>query len=267
MDIQLLVIFVLTFFIHVIGTLAYSVRIAGTRTGRIAVSFALFNILLLVSRTSNTFQAPLLAKRVEENIMAGITVGVAADFRWLLVAASLATVIGAALIPTFQRLFTRAVSSFSASRSISHLLLHAFSRGGVSYLRDSIHVPTKKNLAHLSEREGVPMGVVVLNTVAVAIWTVGVFSALYAGYLNEDLRVTASNLSAVVNGLATIILFVVIDPYLSVVTDDVVEGKTTEGTLRRAIFWMVGSRLAGTVLAQALLVPAALLIAFVAGWI
>ena len=60
MDKGLLLIFVLTFVIHLIGTLAYSVRIAGTRTRRIAISLSLFNILVLVSRTSNSFAAPLL---------------------------------------------------------------------------------------------------------------------------------------------------------------------------------------------------------------
>lgn len=49
MDINLAIICLLTFIIHLIGTLAYSVRIAGVRTRRIAVSFALFNILALVS--------------------------------------------------------------------------------------------------------------------------------------------------------------------------------------------------------------------------
>ena len=65
MDSGLLVICALTFVIHLIGTLAYSVRIAGTRTRRIALSLSLFNVLVLISRTSNSFQAPLLAKRVK----------------------------------------------------------------------------------------------------------------------------------------------------------------------------------------------------------
>jgi hypothetical protein len=47
-------------------------------------------------------------------------------------------------------------------------------------------------------------------------------------------------------------------------TDDVIEGKVTEGQFRKAIVWLVGSRFAGTVLAQVLLVPAAFLIASVA---
>ena len=63
---------VLTFVIHLIGTLAYAVRIAGVRTRRIAVSFALFNVLVLVSRTSNSFQGPFLAKRIEAALRDGI---------------------------------------------------------------------------------------------------------------------------------------------------------------------------------------------------
>ncbi len=91
-----------------------------------------------------------------------------------------------------------------------------------------------------------------------------IFASLYAGYLNPELRVTSSTLSSVVNGVATIIMFVFIDPPMSVMTDDVVEGKVSEPQFRKAIVWLVGSRIAGTLLAQALLVPAALFIAFVA---
>ena len=53
MDVQLAILCILTFVIHRIGTLAYAVRIAGVRTRRIAVSFALFNTLVFVSLTSN----------------------------------------------------------------------------------------------------------------------------------------------------------------------------------------------------------------------
>ena len=55
-----------------------------------------------------------------------------------------------------------------------------------------------------------------------------------------------------------------IDPHMSGMTDDVVEGRVSESSFRRAVVWLVGSRLAGTLLAQLLLVPSALLIAYVA---
>ena len=264
MDLQLFLLFALTFVIHLIATLAYSVRIAGTRTGKVALSLALFNILVLVSRTSNSFQAPLLAKRVERNLLHGTTAGAAADFRWLLLATTLATLVGAVLIPTFQRLFGRAVAAFTVYRSVPRLLSHGFSKAGADYARRSVTVPVRENLTNLSTRRRLSGRILLFNVAATAISTVGVFASLYAAYLNPHLRVTASSLSSVINGAATIFMAIFIDPYLSVLTDDVMGGKVTEGFFRRSVVWLVGSRLVGTVAAQALLLPAALLIATLA---
>ncbi|HMC47940.1 MAG TPA: DUF2837 family protein, partial [Caballeronia sp.] len=142
MDTQLLIICALTFVIHVIATLAYAVRIAGVRTRRIAVSFALFGIIALVSRTANSFQGPFLAKRVEEDLAHHVQQGMLADFRLFLLAATVATVIGALLIPTFQRYFSRAVIHFQIHRSLPRLALHVFSRGGISYIRGGARLPS-----------------------------------------------------------------------------------------------------------------------------
>ncbi len=264
MDAQLAIICFLTFVIHLIGTLAYSVPLAGVRTRRIAVSFALFNVLVLVSRTSNSFQGPFLAKRVEQNLAHPVSNALLADFRWLLFSATCATIVGALLIPTFQRLFSRAVVHFQVHRSIPQLLLHGFSRGGIGHIREAVSLPAKANLTQLRLQPVVSPGVMTMNIVAVALWTVGVFASLYAGYLNPDLRVTASTLSSIVNGLATIVMFVFIDPQMSMMTDDVMEGRLSESTFRRALVWLVGSRFAGTLLVQLLLVPSAGLIVLVA---
>jgi hypothetical protein len=264
MDLQLAILCILTFVIHLIGTLAYAVRIAGVRTRRIAVSFALFNILVLVSRTSNSFQGPFLAKRIEENIQHGAEHGLLGDFRWLLLSATLATVFGAFLIPTFQRIFSRAVRHFQVNRSIPQLLMRGLFKGGLTQLKDVASLPAAANVTQMRVGHGISYWVILLNVAAVALWTIGVFASLYAGYLNPELRVTSSTLSSVVNGVATIMMFVFIDPHMSVMTDDVVEGKVSESQFRKAIVWLVGSRIAGTLLAQALLVPAALFIAFIA---
>ncbi|QJE02777.1 DUF2837 family protein [Massilia forsythiae] len=264
MDSQLLLLCFLTFVIHLIGTLAYSVRIAGIRTRRIAVSLALFSILMLVSRTSNSFLGPFLAKRVETNLDGPAGALLLADFRWLLVAASLATVAGALLIPTFQRVFCRAVLHFQVHRSIPKLILHGFFKGGLSYVRDVASAPAAANVGAIRHGHGVSRRITALNISATALWTVGVFASLYAGVLDPSVRVTSSTLSSIINGGATIMMAVFIDPHMSGMTDDVIEGKIGEGQFRKAVVWLVGSRLAGTVVAQALLVPAALLIAAVA---
>lgn len=264
MDLQLLVLCALSFVIHLIGTLAYAVRIAGVRTGRIAVSFALFNVLVLVSRTSNSFQGPFLAKRIEQGLSHGAAAALLSDFRWLLAAASLATVAGALLVPTFQRAFSKAVLHFQVHRSVPRLLLHACFKGGLTQLADMRRAPSMANIRTLHSARQIGFGTLGLNTLAVALWTIGVFAALYAGCVKPELRVTCSSLSSVINGVATLLMFVLIDPQMSVMTDDVVEGRTSDAEFRNAIVWLVGSRLAGTLLGQVLLVPAAQLIAGIA---
>jgi hypothetical protein len=262
MDVQLLVLCALTFVIHLIGALAYAVRIAGVRTRRIAVSFALFNILVLVSRASNSFQGPFLSKRIEKGLLNGADAHLLSDFRWLLLSASLAALVGTLAVPTFQRIFSRAVEHFQVNRSIPRLLLHGFAKGGLSYIRDAATVPSVEHLKGLRRRAVVR--VIILNVAAQALLTVGVFAALYAGYLNPQFRVTSVSLSSVINGVATILLFVFIDPHLSIMTDDVMDGRTSEASFRRAVVWLAGSRVAGTMIAQAMLVPAAIAITMVA---
>lgn len=263
MTTQIVIALILTFVINLITTLSYSVRIVGIRTGRIAISFALFNILVLVSRTANGFQAPLLAKTVENDIKIGVFDNLD-TFRLIILSCSIATIIGAFLIPTFQRILSKAVNDFSIHKSMGKLLLHSFSKAGVLYLKDNMTIPTKENITSIKFDNEFPWRIFILNIFAVAILTIGVLSAVYASYLNPDYRTTASNLSAFINGFATILMFVFIDPHLSAMTDDVTLGKCSEATFRKYIVYMTVARLLGTVLAQVLFLPGAQLLAWIA---
>jgi hypothetical protein len=267
MDLQLIGLCGLTFVIHFIGSMAYAARIAGVRTRRIAISFALFNVLVLVSRTSNTFQGPFLAKRIEAGLARGAQPHLLADFRWLLFSATIATLIGALTVPTFQRLFSRAVWHFQTHRSMPKLLIQTFAGQGLSYARSALTMPTASHLKSIRPGRELSLSVFAMNVGAQALVTVAVFASLYAGSLNPAYRVTASTLSAVINGFATILLFMFIDPYLSVMTDDVVESRTSEATFRRAVVGLAGTRVVGTLVAQVIFVPAAMLLALVASHI
>ncbi|MDE2435098.1 MAG: lipid II flippase Amj family protein [Sphingomonadales bacterium] len=267
MDRQLLIICVLTAAINLIGTLAYAARIAGVRTRRIAMSFALFNILVLVSRTSNSFLGPFLAKRIENRIKTGGGDALFSDFQIVLGSATLAVAIGIMLVPSGQRMFARAIGYFQKNRSTARLVLRTASPVGLRTIRQAIRPPSLVHLRNLGKERGVGWGVLIANCLAQALITVGVLASLYAGYLNPEFRVTASQLSAVINGFATILLFALIDPQLSVMTDDVVEGRISESLFRRTIVWISFSRLAGTMLAQVLLLPSARAIAWIANYV
>jgi hypothetical protein len=263
MTTQVVIVLLLTFVINLITTLSYSVRIVGIRTGRIAISFALFNILVLVSRTANGFQAPLLAKTVETDIQAGVLEN-SGVFRLIILSCSFATIIGAFLIPTFQRVLSRAVVNFSTHKSMGKLLLHGFSKAGILYFKENMTIPATENISNIKLDREFPWRIFILNTIAVAILTIGVLSAVYASYLTPEYRTTASNLSAFINGLATILMFAFIDPHLSAMTDDVTLGKCSEATFRRYIVYMTIARLLGTIAAQLLFLPGAQLLAWTA---
>ena len=263
MTTQVIIVLILTFIINLITTLSYSVRIVGIRTGRIAISFALFNILVLVSRTANGFQAPLLAKTVENNIKNGIF-NDEITFRAIILSCTVATFIGAVLIPTFQRILSKAVINFSTHKSIPKLIVYGFSKTGILYFKDNLAIPAKENITQISTETQFPWKIFIINVLAVAITTIGVLSAVYASYLNPDYRTTASNLSAFINGFATILMFVIIDPHLSAMTDDVMLGKCSETTFRKYIVYMTIARLLGTIVAQLIFTPAAQFLAWLA---
>jgi len=266
MSTQIIIVLGLTFLINLITTLSYAVRIVGIRTGRIAVSFALFNILVLISRTANGFQAPLLAKTIETNINSGIGENLF-EFRLIILSCTVATILGGFLIPTFQRILSIAVKKFSIYKSVPKLLMYGFTKSGVTSIKDSLVIPSPKNISAIHFQADFPWKVFLMNVIAVAIITIGVLSSLYAGYIDPDFRTTASSLSAVINGIATILMFIFIDPFLSIMTDDVVLGKTKESLFRKYIVYMVFARVLGTIIAQFIFIPSSGLIAWIAGMI
>lgn len=185
-------------------------------------------------------------------------------FRWILFSTTVATVVGALLLPTFIKLFGKTVESFSFHRSIPRLLIHGFSKSGVEQFKKSITPPSKENFSHIKNVKKIPKRIVLINTIAFSISTVGVVASLYAGSLNPDLRATCTTLASVINGMSTILLFLFVDPFVSMMTDDVIRGEVNEIDFDRCIIFIVGGLIIGTIMAQFLLVPAAGIIGFIA---
>jgi hypothetical protein len=249
--------------ISFIGTLAYAIRLVGVRTGRVAVSFALFNVLMLVSRTASTFQVPLLTKFVEKNSGAAELLSV---FNLIIILSGIGSVIGALAIPTFQRIFCKAVTSFSTDRSIAKLIYHSFSKAGILYIKESVAIPSKLYITKLMFIK-LPKKILIYNILTVSMITVGAVSPVFAGSIEPSLRATCITLSAVINGIATILMSIFIDPQLSIMTDDVIEGKVTHEDFQSCVVGMVFTKVLGTFLSLLFLVPSAQLIVKIARFI
>jgi hypothetical protein len=257
----------LTFLIHLILTSAHAVQLTAVRTKRITTSFALFNLVLLVSRTAVSFQSPLLAKWIESHMQQGLSVGTF-QFRLIILMSTFGTIAGAFLIPSFQRLLSKAVIKFNDKKSISKLLYFGFRKSSLKQLPGHFRLPDSDNFRLSSYLiKEFPLKIFILSMLVNALITTGVLSSLYAGFIDPSVRATSSTLVSVVNGGAMIILMIFIDPYLSLLTDAVVNDNFPEATFRKTIRVVVISKLLGTVLAQFLFIPFAYLITIVANWI
>jgi len=283
-----LVIVILTLVVHLISTLAYSVRVAGVRTRRLLTAFSLYNIIYLLASVSNTIQAPLLTSVMEHGIKAvlmdaGITGSaeqliyheayreqlslLAGQIRLVIVASTFGTLLGAALIPVFIRIFIRAIRLFEEKGSVAG----AFLKLAASFLQRGERPVRRHSLLSFTsirklagKKLSIPINFLLANIVVTGLYTTGVLSALYAGAMFPDFRSTAAMLAAMVNGIATVLGAVVVEPAAASITDEALRGDRDETDVKQMAFYMALTRLAGTILAQALFLPGAYFIKFLA---
>jgi len=79
--------------------------------------------------------------KIEENLAAGSTSGGLTDLRWLLASATVATLVGAVLIPTVQRLLSISVDAFGRRRSVLAVLRRAASPAVLAHVREAAVLP------------------------------------------------------------------------------------------------------------------------------
>lgn len=259
-----------TFLIHVTETMAYTLRLAGTRTGRIAIALSFVTSTLLVSRLSNMFQAPILGALVDGAILTGTSSAIenlVIQFRWVIFSAFLGAAVGMILTPTCVTLFTAAIRSFAKTGSLPKTVLLACRPRHFQAWKNSFRRPRLSMFRHIHWRS-LPKTFLILNLLVASIYTIGVLCALLAGALAPQYRATAIQLSGIVNGLATIMFTLFVDPAGARVTDDVARGNRPEQDLISVVFFLQAGRLFGTlILAQLLLMPFTYYILSVTLWL
>ena len=259
---KVLFIFLFLFVIHSVETLAYAVRLSGARVRLIASALSLFNIMVIVSRLANMMQQPFTGSLIDTARKENTLEFVEGQFRVLITASTFGTLFGILLLPTFIALFSRAIIHLSEEKGsvpalIKKGITFEYIKRGVKHFR----LPRFTYLKDITIKD-IPMKLLLINMVITAIYTIGVLSALYAALLAPDRASTAIMASGLVNGIATILLVIFIDPKISVLADDVVNQRGSYLTLKRMSVMMITSRLLGTILAQALFIPGAWYIAW-----
>ncbi|MDN7240832.1 lipid II flippase Amj family protein [Planococcus sp. N028] len=259
---KLLLIALFVLIIHSIETLAYAVRLSGARVRLLASALSLFNVMVMVSRLANMMQQPFTGSLVDSAPQNNALAFVESQYRVIIGSSTLGTVIGILLLPTFISIFSRAIIHLSEERgSIPGLVKKGMT---VTYIKRGFthfHLPKLSYLKNVRLAD-IPVKLFLINMVITAIYTIGVLSALYAAVLVPERATTAIMASGLINGLATILLIIFVDPKISVLADDVINQRGSYLKLKNVALLMITSRLLGTVLAQVFFLPGAKYIAW-----
>lgn len=254
--------------VTMIETLAYSTRIAGTRVKLIATAISLFSTLVIISRFSTMIQQPLTAKLIADAPSTNKLFFIEEQYRILIGVTSVGVLFGILLFPTFVNIFARAIVQLSNEKgSVISTFTKNLNIKSMKKIVKCFRLPKLSYLQGITLKT-IPKRLFVFNVFVSAIFTIGVLSSLYASMLvPEDYAQAALMSSGVINGVATIILTLFIDPKASVLADRVMNEQCDYIYIKSYSLTMISSKFIGTILAQILFIPAAYYVAWFAEWI
>jgi len=256
-----------------IAIAAYAARYAGVTTRRIATAISLFSLLVTASRLAALFMTPSLgaladgtanaALREHRTVVTPQSLHVFdAQMRIIIAAGSVGILLGAVLLPMFLAAFTRGIASFERRGSIPSALIRLLDPAVMVWLLRHLR-PRRFSLRDFPISH-VPRTLLAANVVLFAVYAVGVVASYYASVIDLGARTTASGLSGLVNGIGTVAFALFIDPNTALIVDQTVRDERPRQDVAAMIFWLVVTAFVGTLLAQLILVPAAVYIAAVA---
>lgn len=263
---QLAIVFLFTTMVHAIETGALAARLAGVRTGRLALSQSLYNVLSLFARGANTIAGPLIALMTDLAAREQEVDALLGNLRLVLLAATAGTVVAGLLIPSLSRVLAVGVASYEQRRSLPRVIVRTASVRGLGQIRRGLKRPALSAI-RASRQSPFPRRLLLYGALYTAFFSVSNFAALYASALIPDGARTAASLAPVLTGSAVALNILIVAPTVALVTDEALRGERPLDDVTYVTVWLVGARLLGTLLAQALLVPMGLALAAITGWL
>lgn len=241
-------------------------RLAGVRTQRLATGLTLFNIFGTTGRFLSLFYMPLIGRLADQaSRLPDAVTRYEHDIRFIMIGATLGTVLGGLLVPWATRLLERGIRSFESRGELLAALAQLLKpRVFLSALRD-FRMPRLSMLRY--SPAGLPKPFLFWNIIVMGFWVAGPLAAYLAGVMTREFALTAASLSGLITGVSTLTLTYIVDPTAALITDQTAHGKRPEAELKAMILYLIVSATIGTLLAQLLLTPAADIIATAAKWL
>ncbi len=273
-DRAVIVVAVLIGFMAMIDTLALTIRTSGAITRRLATSLALFNLIIVFARLSNLIQAPIVGNMADKTVVPDPVLqdtlinALLWKIHIIILATTIGTVIGALLTPTFMRIFVRLIEVFEKVKTLPRLVVYLLNPRRWLKLPRYVAPPFSfRTEGYLKGLRRIPLDFIVFHILVTAFYTVGVLSTIYAAALEPSLRATSVTLSGIVNGIATLLLFILVDPPAAMITDQCISGTRPVEDVKVMNTYLVIARFLGTILAQFIVVIMAYWVMLAAGWV
>lgn len=242
----------------ILASTTYASRVSAVITRKVAVALAVYNLFFLITRLSQQVYGPLLGSTADHLVKTNQVVQLEALFRWILAGASLGSFLGLLLLPTFVEVINKAVAQISLHNSVPKVLALCLLPKNWPAVMGCLRPPGLLGV-RLSDIRKIPGFFLLGNVVVLSIHSMGTMAAICAGAQLHDspgAARSATLLSSVVNGVATIMLSLVVDPTLARITDQCSENRRDFSHIRIAAVFLLGGMLVGTLLSQVLFVPA-----------
>lgn len=252
-------------FILLLNGTIYSSRVSAVRTAKVATSIAVFNFFSLISRIAAQVYNPLVGAVTDELTSRNPGTALAPEAldklelfnRGLIGGATIGCVISVLLIPTFVRIYDNVIIQMGKHGELSKVLAMACHPKRWKRIFETLTSPWKQAVS-MQALSRMPKGFLIGNVVVLTFMTVGQLASIYAGAaLAPEVARTATLLSPLINGVATVTLSVIVDPMSARIVDHAIEGDRPMEDVETMTFWLAMGSVVGTLAAQLLFTPAA----------
>ncbi|MCA9776778.1 MAG: DUF2837 family protein [Candidatus Eremiobacteraeota bacterium] len=240
-----------------LASTTYASRISAVRTARAATAVAVYNFFFLIARLGQQVFAPMIGA-ISDHVTANPNLGLpdlAVSLRFVLLGASLGALLSWLFMPTLVEVYDRAIRKTDELGSIHAVLVSLLNPLRWAAVIRCFRFPSTFGIG-AADLKRIPKTFILANVFVIGIHTVGVVASVYAGAAIPDLERTASLLSSVVNGFATIALGLIVDPTAAVITQETLDDKRPVKDVYTMGLLLIGSMFLGTLMSQALLEPA-----------
>ena len=239
----------------------YSSKISAVITKRVATSIAIYNFFFLLTRIAQQIFAPFIGTMVDAAAQTQSLSSLEAKFRWLIFGSSAGGILGLLMLGSFVEIYNKAIGAMTRLGSLEKLVI-TFITTPSAWLKAirCIRPPTTFNVK-LKDLKDIPKNFLIANAIVISFHTIGVMAAAYASAAYPEAR-GITLLSSVINGGATILLSLLVEPSVAVITDDAIDGKRPISQVySMSVFLAIGT-IIGTFISQIIFIPAAEFIKF-----